>query len=354
MTDPHADAGRRPAYRIGAAARLTGISTHTLRKWEDRYRLIAPRRSAGGERLYSAADVKRLALIKDLARGGMSLKELAPLSLAELERLFRQGHDARAGERAPELRGRVNVAVVGTALPMLLAQDAPRLRRLRVAAAAQSVAAARAALGEVVPEVLILECPAIGAETGRVLSAAMQALEAPAALVIYGFGTRADLDALRRPDVALVRAPADAPEIERLCLGLVVSRWEHWPAPAVERPLAGDARLPERRWGREALARIAGAANSIACECPRHLADLILSLDAFEAYSASCESRDDKDTALHHYLRVTAATSRALFEEALARVAEHEGLDFDTAPVAAPGVRPGRGSATRPSGRGPG
>jgi hypothetical protein len=81
-----------------------------------------------------------------------------------------------------------------------------------------------------------------------------------------------------------------------------------------------------RRYSAETLAQLAGASTDIACECPRHLVDLIRSLEAFEDYSASCENRDDKDAALHRHLRDTAIAGRALLEEALSRVVVHENL----------------------------
>ena len=34
--------------KIGAVSRLTGLSTHTLRKWESRYGVVDPGRSNGG------------------------------------------------------------------------------------------------------------------------------------------------------------------------------------------------------------------------------------------------------------------------------------------------------------------
>jgi DNA-binding transcriptional MerR regulator len=329
----HDDASQQPAYRIGATARLTGLSTHTLRKWEDRYALVDPRRSPGGERLYSATDVKRLALIKDLARAGMTLSELAPLAVEELERLSRQGRERDAPVRAAPARARVSVAVVGTALPLLLERDASRFRRVRVIAHGERAAAAAAMLGEDSPDVALLECPAVSAATGGQVAQAMHTLHAGAAIVVYGFGARADLDALRRPDVALLHAPVDALELERLCLALVVSPGQRWEAPAPVRPPADDAPIAPRRFSSEQLARMAGIASTIACECPRHLADLILGLDAFEQYSANCENRDDKDAALHRYLRITAACGRALFEDALARVAEHEGIELRATPA---------------------
>ncbi len=324
------------AYRIGAAARLTGISAHTLRKWEDRYGLVEPRRSPGGERLYSGADVKRLALVKDLARSGMSLQRLADLSMSELERLFQQSHSEPLDDmdHGP---GVVTVAAVGAALPTLLTQQARRVRRMRLAATAESVDAVAASLSgegsgaaiDAPIDVLIVECPVVDRGTGPEVERMLAAVGAPAAVLVYGFGARSDVDALRRRNVALLRAPADAVELERLCLGLVASLAESWPARPVLRPLADDTPIPERRWGHATLARVAGMSTSIACECPRHLADLVMSLSAFEEYSAQCENRNDEDAVMHHYLRITAATSRALFEDALERVARHEGLDLE-------------------------
>ena len=55
------------ALSIGDAARLTGVSRAVLRLWE-RERLISPRRSPGGHRLYSAADLGRLRQIARLRR----------------------------------------------------------------------------------------------------------------------------------------------------------------------------------------------------------------------------------------------------------------------------------------------
>lgn len=329
MIDPSEDdAGHQPAYRIGATARLTGLSTHTLRKWEDRYQLVDPRRSPGGERLYSATDVKRLALCKELARTGMTLSELAPLAVEELERLCRQGREHSAPARAAKARARVSVAVIGAVLPMLIEQDAASMRRMRVLAHGDDAEQTLTMLGDDTPDVVLIECPVVSAASAAQVMQAMRLLDAPAAIVIYGFGARADLQALRRPEVALLRAPAEAQDVERLCLGLVASLDEDWLPEFAPRPLAKDAPVPPRHFTSEQLARVTGVANTIACECPRHLADLILGLDAFEQYSLTCENRDDKDAALHHFLRITAASSRALLEDALERVARHEGIEL--------------------------
>jgi MerR family transcriptional regulator/heat shock protein HspR len=54
-----------PKYAISVAADLVGMHPQTLRLYETR-RLVVPRRSAGGRRLYSDADLARLEAVKGL------------------------------------------------------------------------------------------------------------------------------------------------------------------------------------------------------------------------------------------------------------------------------------------------
>jgi hypothetical protein len=83
---------------------------------------------------------------------------------------------------------------------------------------------------------------------------------------------------------------------------------------------------PPRRFDAETLAGLATASTTVRCECPHHLVQLVYGLSAFERYSAECESRNLEDAALHAYLHLTTARARALIEDALARVADGEGL----------------------------
>jgi hypothetical protein len=86
----------------------------------------------------------------------------------------------------------------------------------------------------------------------------------------------------------------------------------------------GDA--APRRFDDATLTDFAGLSSTIACECPRHVVELLMQLSSFEAYSADCENLSPEDAALHAYLKRVAGASRALFESALERVAIHEGL----------------------------
>jgi MerR family transcriptional regulator, heat shock protein HspR len=55
----------RPIYMISVAAELVGVHPQTLRQYEDRG-LVRPKRTPGGTRLYSEADVERLRIVQRL------------------------------------------------------------------------------------------------------------------------------------------------------------------------------------------------------------------------------------------------------------------------------------------------
>ena len=70
------EARRRGVYGISVAADLAGTGTQNLRLYERRG-LLAPARSAGGTRLYSANDVERLQRIIQLLADGLNLAGVA-------------------------------------------------------------------------------------------------------------------------------------------------------------------------------------------------------------------------------------------------------------------------------------
>jgi DNA-binding transcriptional MerR regulator len=65
-------AGGRGIYSIGAVARMLGVAVATLRNWEERYAVVVPERSAGGQRLYSHEQVERLRYVAAQVARGLS------------------------------------------------------------------------------------------------------------------------------------------------------------------------------------------------------------------------------------------------------------------------------------------
>ena len=103
--------------------------------------------------------------------------------------------------------------------------------------------------------------------------------------------------------------------------------------PAQSMPSLG-ALIPGRRFSEATLARVASSPSSIVCECPRHIAELIGQLAAFEEYSAQCLNDNEQDARVHAHLRSISGSARALFEHALQLVAHEGGLSRDEPPPA--------------------
>ena len=62
----------RPLYMIGVAAELAGMHPQTRRSYEQKG-LVTPQRTRGNTRMYSQADIERLALINELTDEGINL-----------------------------------------------------------------------------------------------------------------------------------------------------------------------------------------------------------------------------------------------------------------------------------------
>jgi CheY-like chemotaxis protein len=62
----------RAVYSIGAVARMLELPVATIRNWEERYGTVVPRRSAGGQRLYSHDEVEKLRYVASQVAHGFS------------------------------------------------------------------------------------------------------------------------------------------------------------------------------------------------------------------------------------------------------------------------------------------
>ena len=74
-------------HTIQAVARQTGLSAHVIRIWEKRYGAVAPERTGTNRRLYSDAQVERLALLRQITQSGQSIGVVARLPVERLRHL---------------------------------------------------------------------------------------------------------------------------------------------------------------------------------------------------------------------------------------------------------------------------
>ena len=306
----------------------------TLRVWERRYGLTQPQLSPSGQRLYSADDVRRLALLKQLTDRGHAIGSLAPLDMQQLQGVaathasvlaaHRQGNTA-ADSPAPARPWRV--AVVGAALAQRLQRPA-LLRRLArpmlLLGPFADAAQAEAALQGSAVDALLLHQPRLHQGWLASLHSMAPALASAPVVVLYRFAAESTCAALAAAGIALLREPQNETALLQWLQGVLMSAPQA--SPAARGPSAPAWAVPPRRWDDAALAEFAGLSSTIACECPSHVAEVLMQLSHFEAYSAECEQRSPADAELHAYLRQVAAGARAQFEAALEHVALHEGL----------------------------
>ena len=310
---------RQPSFGIQAAARRTGLSPHTLRLWEQRYGAVNIERSAGGRREYTEADLARLTLLRRLTLAGDRISRIAGLSDAQLENRL-----AEAGSMETDLAaGPAGIlAVCGDDLASRLAGLGIRAG-LTCPRLADFIAACRQAR----PALAMLEISVVDPDSLASLARLRTAIGPTPLAVIYGFGRHVDVESLRNLASTVRRAPADLPDLLR---HLEALRLPRAPTDAVAVPQHTETGAPpaERRFTRSQLEQLASRSSVVACECPAQLVQLVRSLLAFEAYSATCAQQSPEDAALHAMLFRTTAGARRQMEDALAAVAQAEGIDL--------------------------
>lgn len=310
------DGKRAIWYRSGAAARLAGLPVETLRVWERRYGLSDTERSSHGQRLYSEQQVKRLGLLKLLVDQGHPIGQLAPLSVDQLREI---GGARSAGTHDEPLR----LAVVGLSLARRIAAHQDGERQLAVAAnwARLDQVSREAMQGQA--DLLVVELSELDESAIAGIGAARHAVGATAVTVLYRFCSSATIRALRSYGWLVARVPAEIGELASLCRATMAG--QDMGTPTLVRLGEAETVAP-RRFDDDALVELAAAGNKLACECPRHLADLLLMIGSFERYSAQCASRNAMDRQLHRDLERSAGRARAVLEEAMERLARAEGL----------------------------
>ncbi|HEY8607904.1 MAG TPA: MerR family transcriptional regulator [Noviherbaspirillum sp.] len=301
------------AYRSGVAARLAGLSAETLRVWERRYALSDTERSAHGQRLYSAEQVRRLGLLKQLVDQGHAIGILARLPLEQLQEMVA----APGAQRKTE--GPLRVAVIGGSLARRIAASGREGQDIVVQCSCSRLEQAASLPQEANVEVLLVEQSELDESALALIMSARQACAAASVVVLYRFCATATIRALRAQGCLVARIPAELGELLLLCRSALAG--ERLSPPRPEMP-----EVPEVRFDEELLSTITAAGNRLACECPRHLADLLLMVGSFERYSAQCASRNADDALLHQELQLAAGRARAILETAMERLARAEGL----------------------------
>ncbi len=312
-----------PTYGIAAVSRLTGIPVDTLRVWERRYQIVTPERTEN-KRVYTHADVGRLTLIKQLVDHGHAISAVAHKSGTELLELNRIHLESQAP--TPPTHQPLRILAFGDSLPFLLSQWKDSLSFIDLIGCHQSFLAFEDAVKAEKPDLLILEMPALHHENLVEIRNLVSLYRPQKIVVIYTFGMKVLLNELDKMGIVTMRSPVTVNQLRQICM---VDAGNQSPNPIVIQTSGlPKETIPVRRFDSKMLAAAATVKTKIQCECPQHLADLLFRLNAFEAYSADCENRNDQDAALHQHLHQETARARAILEDALDYLIQCENIEL--------------------------
>lgn len=312
-------------YRIGAVSKTTGIPVSTLRIWETRYGAFTPLKTQGQQRLYGEHEVSKAMLLKQLSQNGHAISAIANLELSELRRMSNVPQQVSKPLVQPGQP--VSLAVVGLSM-------ANRIESKRFAAAfAQNPlkvtdvlidleAAAQTELHQK-PQVLLVKVNTLQTAVHQDIQALIAKHRFVQTIVVYNFAPEAVVQAMKFSGLILRREPISDIELAELLQSVLFVD----AARAQEFGTTSKV-IAHRKYSDVTLARVAGVSTQVLCECPRHVAELIAQLASFEQYSQECLHKNADDAHLHAYLHSVAGTARSLFENALEKIALHEGIDL--------------------------
>lgn len=286
-------------FRIGQVAELTGVSVNTLRTWERRYGLVDPSRTPGGTREYSVADLERIQVVKALTDRGEAVGLLAQLSTAGLQERLSRSSGGAAGDQPIQL----------TLVHRFMAPAPSPDPDVHITLVRQLERLPASLSGPVAVELELLGADPLGA-----LAALQEGHPGCPVLILAAFLSRRTERALEAAGAEIVRSPVTRAElVRRVRVRVASADVEAAPRPALSRAT---------------LQALLDLDPRLACECPQHVAQLTLSVIAFEDYSRQCADASPEDAALHTVLAQAASDIRAQLEALVHRVCEHGGISI--------------------------
>jgi len=327
-------------YRIGAVAKLTGLTVHNLRVWEKRHNAVETLRTESGRRVYTAAAVARLVLLKRCVDQGLMISSVAAMNDQELQETLSEmgARQGLVGSALQPAHSAPRICLVGNhILPALETRIRDYLNQLKsgdqcapqVLERHQDLASFLAPQQTDYYDLVMLDVPSLSAVQAQELGAMVKQINAGSIALFYCFARQQDISYLRTLGLKTLKAPLQREDVYGLlAAALGSSSGSVTMAPPPSAKVVHLRQAPARQFSDQALQRAATMASSIDCECPQHLAQLISSLVAFETYSSQCQQRDAASADLHRHIHLRTAEARQIMEALLQSVLEQEGIDL--------------------------
>jgi len=322
--------GQHDAYKIGAVSRITGIGSETLRAWERRYSAVTPLRTESGDRNYSRNDVAKLLMLKSLVDSGISIGTIAGLNAEQLKSRIDSDPiislNGASTKDKPSGNEVSHVVLFGDSFPVRVLDGLPEVNGIEIVGIYEEIKELKENIrSSKQADVVVIERPTINQHTAAEVQKIRELSGAWHVILIYGFSNQEYIEQIQSSQTTVVRSSVDVQELARLCI-YHSGGSEGLPGLELGSTLHFEQTVPARCFSNKQLAELSKLSNTIKCECPKHITELVRDLVAFEIYSAECENENNNDSALHAYLHATTAQARSMLEEALSHLMRVEGI----------------------------
>ena len=292
--------------------------------WERRYGLGASYKSPTGRRQYTQSDLDHLQLVSALVKQGVRIGEIAASDRKTLEVLLQQQEHHARPKAIPPAKPRV--VFIGADLchwvdahQGCISGVSALLARITVDEAVESLESDQTA------DLLVAHCPSLTLQHIKGVEAVADRLGVRRTIVLYQFANEQWLAELERLGHSALQYPVDP---SRLAFEIGRAQVEKETTEGLGN-LSDLMPAKPRLFNDAALRAAAEEKIVIDCECPRHLSELIRSLNDFEAYSSACSVDNWKDAAIHASIYAYTCQARHLMEKALQSALEGRSLDLE-------------------------
>ena len=284
-------------YKIGAVAKLTGISTDSIRAWERRYGVVEPNRGENNNRYYTEEHIGRLISVKRLVDAGQAIGTVCRLSDQELQD---RTHGILGSIGQPSVGALKKWTVISVQQPIWLkacveAQHGIEVRWVRCL---EAFSASK-------EDFVVIDMPSLSEVNEKLVLRMLPDELAPRCLIVYKFASRTQLLSLASKGIRLLKGPLEPFALVNLLR--VDGQPEASPLEGVT--VSSVAPLSEE--------------GDVLRNCKEQLSGLVKAMNQLEAYSNCCARSAPMDHALYQHLVEQTVQARSIMERSLSNVVEH-------------------------------
>ena len=325
-----------PLYKIGAVSNITGLTTHSIRAWENRYNLKLAQRSEGNTRLYTDRDIVLLSLLRGLTKRGDSIGEIAGLSEEVLRERLKHYGPTPVSKTKPKPHKElmadssqlIRAMVLGDTLADYLSGEGSLKLSWQVQCKAPTPEDALAQLDSEDVDVLMAHIQTLGTDPLTFLEQWNEKTHNAPAIVFYDLSNSALFAELVKLGAKMVKWPVDPVVLSQMVMDYsMLYRLNRMKGsdkgPELEASPDGSKRL----FSDAQLMKLCQDSTRIDCDYLKNIASLLFEINSLEAYFKTLSSGSEEDRTLHLELYQKTAKARALLESMLTAACAHEKLE---------------------------